>query len=220
MKRKTATSLLTGMAVAGGAVATYAYLIRPWHLGWGATSFECNETLPGDELVPRPDNQATHAITINAAPEDVWPWIVQVGQTRGGFYSYTWLENMVGCRMRNADRIVPEWQNLEVDDQVWLHPKAPPLYVVALEPLRAIVLGNSLLEPGSDGGADVSGTWGFFLKRIDDRTTRLLARNRWVRRSGLLDWLSTYVVLEPAHFVMERKMLLGIKGRVEGAAGS
>jgi len=92
----------------------------------------------------------------------VWPWLVQIGQTRAGFYSYEWLENLVGCDMHNADR-VPEWQDLKVGDEVWLHPEAPPLKVRIIEPGRAIVLEQS---------------WGFYLEEIDSQRTRLILRGR------------------------------------------
>ena len=98
-----------------------------------------------------------------ARAADVWPWLLQMGQGRGGFYSYTWLENLVGCQMRNAERIVPDWQDLRVGDGVSLHPKAPPLPVVAIEPGRSIVLGCS---------------WAFVLHPIDERTTRLIVRSQ------------------------------------------
>lgn len=90
---------LTFLATAIGgaaAVAVYALLVRPWHLRWGATDEELEMSLPGDGLVEQPKLNATHAITINAPVRNVWPWLVQVGQKRGGFYSYTWLENLVG----------------------------------------------------------------------------------------------------------------------------
>jgi hypothetical protein len=200
-----------GLAAAG--VGAYAIAVRPWHLQWGATEEEFNAPLPGDELVPQPKHEATHAITINTAVRDVWPWLLQMGQTRGGFYSYTSLENIVGCHMKNADRVVPEWQSLRVGDVVWLHPKAPPLPVAILEPYHAIVLGGAT-EQGSNG----AGTWGFYLKQLDERTTRLLIRIRWDRKPGLTNWLGNYAFLEPAHFVMERKMMLGIKQRAEAIA--
>jgi hypothetical protein len=172
--------------------------------------------LPGDEFLPNPEHEATHAITINARVSDVWPWLVQIGQTRGGFYSYAWLENIVGCDMHNADRVVPEWQTLRAGDVVWLHPKAPPLPVVIVEPYRTIVLGEVIEEELAEGNkATAGGTWAFYLKEIDDSTTRLLARIRWARKPGLLSWFANYVMLEPAHFIMERKMMLGIKERAE-----
>jgi hypothetical protein len=201
-------------AVSAGAMALvfYVWLIRPWHLRWGATRAEFDEQLPGDEIIPHPKHRATHAITIDAPLEDVWPWLVQVGQTRGGFYSYTWLENMVGCHMRNANRIVPEWQTLNVGDQVWLHPKAPPMPVSLVEPGHAIVLG------AAGEGEQMGGTWGLYVKRIDHDHTRLIVRARWERNPGLLAWVIVYLVLEPAHFAMERRMLTGIKRRAEKLA--
>ncbi len=208
-------SKIIGLALTGAAgVAGYTFLMRPWHLKWGATDEECREPLPGDEITPNPEQQATHAITINAPVADVWPWLVQIGQTRGGFYSYAWLENVVGCDMHNADRIVLEWQSLRVGDVVWLHPKAPPLPVLIVEPYRAIVLGAAETE-GGDETMFGSGTWGLYLKEVNENTTRLIFRNRGTRGAGLLGWFVNYVMFEPAHFVMERKMMLGIKERAE-----
>jgi hypothetical protein len=201
------SKILSGVAAATvGAVAAYAYAIRPWHLRWGATAEEARATLPGDELVPHPQATATHAITINAPVKAVWPWLVQIGQDKGGFYSYSWLENLAGCHLRNANRILPEFQNLKVGDHVRLHPKVPPLPVLTCEPYHAIVLGSN---------TENAGTWGFYLKEIDERRTRLIIRGRGDFRPGLLNWLFNYVVFEPAHFIMERKMLLGVKRRAE-----
>ena len=197
-----------GLALAGaGAVATYVWAIRPWHLRWGATDEEMDQPLPGDEFAPHPKLRATHAITINAPAADIWPWLLQMGQDRGGFYSYTWLENLAGCHMHNADEVVPEWQELKVGDSVWLHPKAPPTKVAAIEPGRAIVLKG----------------WGaFVLKSIDEKTTRLIIRSQGDYEPDLknpvLNFLLWRIVFEPAHFIMERKMLLGIKERAEKLA--
>ena len=197
-----------GLAVAGaGAVAAYVWGIRPWHLRWGATDEEVHEHLIGDELAPSPKLKATHAITINAPAADVWPWLVQMGQTRGGFYSYTWLENLVGCHMRNADEIDSDWQELKVGDKVWLHPKAPPVEVHDIERGRAIVLKG----------------WGaFVLQPIDEKTTRLIIRSQGDYNPDLKNPIFNFflwrVIFEPAHFIMERKMLLGIKARAEKLA--
>jgi hypothetical protein len=188
----------------------YALRIRPWHLRWGTTVAERLETLPGDNLTPEPTGSAEHAITIYAPVAQVWPWLVQIGRDKGGFYSYAWLENLVGCRLHNADRILPAFQHLEVGDVVWLHPLAPPLPVEILEPERCIVLGSNTDQPG---------TWGFYLKEVDERTTRLLIRSRGTLKPGLLSRLGYYLVFEPCHFLMERKMLLGIKHRAEAIAG-
>lgn len=186
----------------------YATRIRPWHLRWGATAPEFAATLPGDELVPRPLHRDAHAITIRAPIHAVWPWVVQMGQGRGGFYTYTYLENLFGCDIHNADRILPEFQTLRRGDRIRLHPKAPPMRVVAIEPPRALVLGCRT-DPCS---------WGFYLREQDERTTRLLVRSRWGRRLGALHPVIQYLLLEPLDFVMERKTLLGIRERAEATA--
>ena len=206
------------MAAGAGALAAYALVVRPRHLRWGATQEEFTETLPGDDFLPDPKHTATHAITIKAPVADVWPWIVQIGQNRAGFYSYDWLENLFGCDIKNASRIVDEWQTIREGDVVWLHPEAPPLPVIIIEPRRAIVLGGQVNEEALGTEAVRGGTWGFFLKEIDSQTTRLIIRIRWDRKRGLISWLGNYALLEPAHFVMERRMLIGIKRRAEAKA--
>jgi hypothetical protein len=202
---KTKSILTVSGAAAAGALG-YWFGVRPWHLKWGTTPEEARKPLPGDERVPDPDVLSTHAITIDAPADEVWPWLVQIGQGRGGFYSYTWLENLVGCRMRNADRILPELQHLALGDRIYLHPKAPPLTVEILAPGRALVLSN---------------TWGFFLEPLNQHQTRLLIRGRGrfdtqpSPKNPLLRFVYWRLVFEPAHFIMERKMLLGIKERAE-----
>jgi hypothetical protein len=206
MKRST---LLTGGALAAagaGVLAAYVLRVRPWHIRWGATDEEVRGRLPGDELVEHPNVEATHAITIDAPVEEVWPWLVQIGQDKGGFYSYAWLENMVGCRLQNADRILPEYQQLSAGDTVRLHPQAPPLPVLICEPPHALVLGNNMERPG---------TWGFYLGELDGGRTRLVVRGRGDWGAGLPGRLLARALFEPAHFIMERKMLLGIKSRAE-----
>ena len=209
MKRKVLTRTVGGLAAGAAALAVYVLAVRPWHLRWGASDGELEETLPGDELVPGAKVSATHAITVNAPVADVWPWLVQIGQNKGGFYSYAWLENLVGCRMRNADRIVPEFQHLKVGDEVWLHPEVPPLPVLICEPHKAIVHGSNMKDPG---------TWGFFLKEVHPNATRLVVRGRGSLSPGLLDWLYQHALFEPAHFIMERKMMLEIKRLAERRA--
>ena len=218
MNRDT-TAKLVSVASVGAAVAAYVFLIRPWHLRWGTTEDELQETLPGDDVVPDPKHEATHAITINAPVADVWPWLVQIGQNKGGFYSYSLLENLVGCDIHNANRIVPEWQSLRAGDVLWLHPKAKPLPVLLVEPGQAIVIGGVAEELGDDLSKNIrAGTWAFVLKELDSNTTRLLVRIRWNRKPGVFDWIYNFGVLEPSHFVMERRMMLGIKSRAEGLA--
>jgi len=193
------------IAAAAGAVTAYAAVLRPRHLRWGATDEEVRMPFPGeDPNAPPAKVSATHAVTIHAPAHEVWAWLVQIGQDRAGFYSYSWIENLMGCHLRNADRIVLEWQELKAGDGVRLHPKAPALPVTYLEPGRALVLG---------------GGWGFVLKEIDPHTTRLIARG-WGDaipdiRNPALHFLYWRVLFEPLQFLMERKMLLGIKARAE-----
>jgi hypothetical protein len=194
------------VALAGG--VAYAWFVRPWHLEWGASDAESREDLPGDELVQHARAQSTRAITIAAPAPDVWAWLVQIGQNKGGFYSYTWLENLVGCRMRNADCIMPNFQQLNLGDKVWLHPNAPPLPVEMIVPEEALVLGSNTRN---------AGTWAFYLREVAPQTTRLIVRSRGDWKSNPFIWFGHYVLFEPIHFIMERKMMFGIKRRAEAA---
>lgn len=207
MKTLSLLKLAGGLAAVG---VIYGLWLRPRHLRWGATGEEFSERLPGDERTPQPRGRATNAVTIRAPASKVWKWPVQIGSNRGGFYSYSWLENLVGCRLRNATRIVPEFQNLHATDSVWLHPKVSPLPIVHFEKDRALVLGSNTSAPG---------TWGFYLTPQGANATRLLVRNRGDWKSGLLRSLFQYAVCEPIHVLMERKMLLTIKRLAERAVG-
>jgi hypothetical protein len=119
MRRRYVTSVLA----IGLAAAAYIRLARPRQLRWGATDLESDRRLPGDALIANPDLIATRAITVSTSAEQVWPWIAQLGQGQGGFYSYDALENLVGCHIHSADRIVAEWQDVGVGGQVKLHPE-------------------------------------------------------------------------------------------------
>ncbi|MGZ3602035.1 MAG: SRPBCC family protein [Ktedonobacterales bacterium] len=183
----------TALAVA------YPTVIRPWMLRWGATAAERRESLPGDALVPDPATTSTLAITVDAPVIAVWPWLAQIGQDRAGFYSYEWLENLAGCRMRNADHIYPEWQHRHIGEVVKLH-WAYGYPVAAFEPGRALVLAGC--------------NWAFVVEPLDEGHTRVLVRGRKAR-----GWDAAYDVLliELPHFLMERKMLIGLKRRAERA---
>jgi hypothetical protein len=214
-----------GAALAGGVVLVgYATLIRPRILRWGATDQEVAEALPGDEVVAQPRYQTTHAVTIHAPAGQVWPWLVQLGQGRGGLYSYDWLENLFGLGFRSANRILPELQQLQVGDQVWLAPRdsGMPLWyqVLDIQPPQALVLGPH----GDREEALAQGlpwpTWTFVLRELGDGSTRLIVRMRSDFKPTLLGLLANKYALEPVHFAMERKMLLGIKERAEQAAAT
>jgi hypothetical protein len=186
--------------VGTGATALYVLLIRPWHLRWGAAPEDEECELPGDELLPRDGTQILHAVTISAPVEKVWPWLAQLGQDRGGFYSYEWLENLAGCQMKNADRIRTDWQRRELGETVYLHP-AGGLRVSVFEPGRAL---------GLEG-------WGTFaLKPLGGDRTRLIARGGMPRGVGAVAY---GLLMEIPHFLMERRMLLGIKERAEASRG-
>lgn len=214
---KKSLSTLTGWGAAGiGVLTLYAFILRPWYLRWGTTAEEVRRPLPGDELVPQPKQMSTRSITLQASVAEIWPWLVQLGQGRGGLYSYDWLENLIGCDIHNAERIMPEFQDLKVGDKVRLGPEGYPFYTVAaFEPGRALILRAG--DPHA-GEPPVDETWTFFLDPIDAGTTRLIVRNRRDYPPSLANFVIWRVMTEPAHFIMERKMLLGIKQRAEQAA--
>jgi hypothetical protein len=184
-----------------GATALYAVVIRPWHLRWGAEPDDEKRELPGDDLLLNDGTHSLRAVTIDAPVGEVWPWLAQLGQDRGGFYSYEWLENLAGCEMKNADRIHPGWQHREPGETVHLHP-AGGLRVSVFEPRRAL---------GLEG-------WGTFaLEPVGAGRTRLIARGGAPRGVGAVAY---GLLLEIPHFVMERRMLLGIKQRAEASRAS
>ncbi len=192
-RRPPAAALVATVGLVG-----YLAVARPWARRWGATPAEVAESLPGDETIQQPGLSMTRAITIDAPVGEVWPWLAQIGQDRAGFYSYTWLENLAGCDMPEAHEVHPEWQTRELGAGVPLHP-LNALPVARFEP------GRSYAFKG----------WYFVLEPIGKERTRLIARTRVPRG---LPSLAYALFIEAPHFVMERKMLLGIKARAEGHA--
>jgi hypothetical protein len=203
----------SGLTVVGAAVAAYIIVARPRHLRWGTRDDEFDEPFPGDDLIATPNLVATRAITVRALPGQVWPWIAQLGQGRGGFYSYDFLENLVGTDIHTADRIVREWQDVAVGDEVRLAPEVS-LKVAALDPGRSLVLRGGV--PMGKAPPPYDFTWAFVLREEPAGTTRLLVRERYgyTRRWAAL-------VVEPTEaisFVMSQKMLRGIRDRAESEA--
>jgi hypothetical protein len=192
------------------AVGGAAAVLRSRALRWGATREEIGAALPGDELVRHADLTATRAITVRTTPDDVWPWIAQLGQGRGGFYSYDVLENLVGCDIHSADRIVAEWQSIQVGAEVNLHPEAG-LVAALVEPGRALVLRGG--APIGRAPSPYDFTWAFVLRRRADGATRLVVRERY----GYVRWWAPSLVepVELISLIMSRRMLRGIKERAE-----
>jgi hypothetical protein len=202
------------VAIAGSIVLSP--VLRPWYNKWGASGEEVEMSLPGDELVPQPKLVNTRAITIQAPASAIWPWLVQMGQGRGGLYSYERLENLVGCDIHNADRILPEHQNLKVGDQVRLTPEDNPSFdVAAIESDSALILRGDI---PSSKGKPTTWIWIFYLNPIDDVTTRLILRSRLDYASSFANTLMWRVFTDPIAFNMERKMLQGINARAEARA--
>lgn len=193
--RRTATALTAAGVIA--AVIDHG-LVRPWLRRWGATPAECSRTLPGDSGSCKPLFTTTRAVTIDAPAEEVWRWLVQIGQDRGGFYSYDWLENLAGCNLHSAETTHDEWQHREPGDRLALSEGyATPLLEV--DPPHALVIEN----------------WGtYVIEPIDDASCRLLARSRAERNAMGFAYV---LVVELPHAIMERKMVLGIKKRAERA---
>ncbi|WP_265522861.1 SRPBCC family protein [Oerskovia flava] len=203
--------------IAGRAALVVGLLLAARRLGatWGARGDEPVAPLPGDVLVPAPEVVATRAVSIAAPPEAVWPWVVQLGQGRGGFYSYTALENLVGCDIHNAARIEPRWQTLDVGDEVRLHPEVA-LRVARVDPGAALVLQGAV--PVGEKPAPYDFTWAFVLRPTADGGTRLVVRERYgyARRWAAL-------VVQPVQLVslvMSVRMLRGIKDRAERGVGA
>lgn len=206
---KNALKILAGFFIMLTLAVLIIILLMPWMDRWGATDAEIKASFIGDQLVPDPRYIYTRAITIQAAPEQVYPWIVQLGAERGGMYSYTWFETYIlQCELVNADRIHPEWQDIKVGDQIKMCPgdSGPPPYEVALlEPDNALVLGHM------DNGQWVD-VWQFILVPQSDGTTRLVLRSRDTKSGWIWD------VIRPGEFIMSRGMLLGIRERAENPA--
>jgi hypothetical protein len=207
------------------ALAGYDVLVRPKMLDWGATDDERRQPFPGDDIVEPVMTHHTRAVTINASPEAVWPWLVQIGDSRAGFYSYDWVERFIFLGTvhyiegaHSATRIHPELQTVHVGDQINTGSIGP------------VKLGSpvTILEPNH---AFVMGTWAFILEPLAQQRTRLLVRERdagWLRvltprRFGLLRAAAAafdYIIGEPLHFAMDRKMMLGLKQRAEHSSQS
>jgi hypothetical protein len=178
---------------------------------WGLDEEAAGRDYPGDDLVGHPRWSWTHGIEIDAPAEDVWPWVAQIGADRAGFYSYQWLENLAGCDLRNAETLHREWEH-RAGDTLVLHPKAPPIPVTEVESGRYFLAH----APREAGESWVTVSWLFLVEPLSPGRSRFISRFR----SDCSDDRATRLaygplLVEPVGFVMDRRMLQGVKERAE-----
>ena len=194
------------------AAALYWFPVRRWMNHWGTTSADLDRTMAGDGLLPQFTYSGTTGIDIDATPQGVWPWLVQIGYQRGGLYSYDWLDRLFGFLDRpSATRILPEFQHLAAGDMIPMG-QGPAWPVAYVETNRALVLDMRKI------GGGIEWVWQFALYPIDAKRTRFVSRSR-VRARSIWARMATYAI-EPAGFIMTRRMLLGFKERAERLAAS
>jgi hypothetical protein len=189
----------------------YPLMVRPWHQRWGATQEESGRPMAGDDAVKRPTEVTTRAVTVAARPEHIWPWLMQLGNRRGGLYSYDWIDLLIGAlQSPSVDDVLPQFQDLRVGDVV-PYAVGTPMRVEVLERHRTLLLAYR------GAGVVVTQSWGVY--PLDEQRSRLVLR---VRAQGPVTWrrLPALLLLDPAEFVMVRKQLLGIKWRAERLAAS
>jgi hypothetical protein len=217
---QTRAPVRTPAVLLGTVALTEVALIR---LGrtYGSTGQERARRLPGDEIVPHPDVVTDHAVTIDAPADAVWPWLVQMGWHRGGWYTARWVDRLLfPANWPSTTRIIPELQDLHVGDFV---PDGAPetgcgFVVEHLEPRRALVLHSTTHVPSAwreRRHTELDWSWTFVLRPLDGgRRTRFHFRSRW----STAPWsftLGTRLVVVPADFLMSRDMLRGVKQRAE-----
>jgi hypothetical protein len=200
---------LAELMAAVGAIALSRSPLEQWIRRWGADDEEITAVLPGDELVAAELPRTTRALTIDAPVEMVWPWLAQIGEDRGGFYSYSWLEKTAGAHVHNAKTVHSEWQHIRVGDTVWLakrYGERARQVVAAVEPESYLVLMSPDDFKRVRRGEKVSGSWGFHIRQ-QNGWTRLIVRG--IGGAVGHSWFDI------PHFVMEQKMMRGIRDRAE-----
>lgn len=182
----------------------------PYWRRWGATDAGMKRALPGDEIVPKPKGGYTHATTTNAPRKQVWLWVAQIAQERGGFYSYDFLENLVGCNIHSVENIILEYQHDEKSPGLKMHPKMLPMPIISTELERTLAFGGRI-DP------DTPVSWLFLLEDSGENSTRVITRWEYDHKPGIGCRIGYGIIMEPIACVMQRKMLLGIKKRAEQA---
>jgi hypothetical protein len=206
MRKRTSVAAGAVLAAGLGSLA-YPLFFRRWCLTWGARPDEVSRKLPGDELLAVAGIVSTRAITVEAPPAAIWPWLVQMGSGRGGVYTYDWIENLLGLNMHSAREILPQFQDLKTGDELPLGPGRPAMRVAVCDPEHTLTFQF----------ADGNWVWIFALF-AEDGETRLISRNRIAVAGAPPARLFNMLVMEPGSLIMERKMLLGIKQRAEDLA--
>jgi hypothetical protein len=211
--------------LAAAAPAFYALWLRPRLLTWGATSDEVDAAYAGDDLIPAAESTSTLATTLPSPPEEVWPWLVQMGGDRGGWYSWDRLDH---GGEPSADHIVPEWQHLEVGQRLAQAPDGQSWFTVeVLEPHRALVLRSELALPsgrsfdirsGPLPRAYVDGIWGFHLRPAPGCGTRVVVRTRGRGHPHGLTRPFDFLVGEPLHVFMQTRQFHNLRNRLAVAA--
>jgi len=205
--------------VFGALFAVYFACVRPWARSWGATSAEASATLPGDSIVPDATSTETRAVTIAAPADRVFAWVAQTGQDRGGFYSYRILEDAVGCEMPSVEHLDPALQRWAVGDRLWMYPARKfdgngSAWLRVYEPGRALAFSSHQI--GTPPSAPEDGSWAMIVEPIDANSSRLLMRGRGRDQASFAARAFELLAFEPAHFVMEKKMMLSIRKLAEG----
>ena len=203
----------------GLAVAAYALLMRPRLLRWGATDEEVKQPYPGAGLIPSGTRGATMAVTIEAPPASVWPWLVQMGYDRAGYYSWDRLDNL---GRPSADRIHPEWQQISLGDRLTAMGRDAGWTVAALEPARFLGLrasydlsGREFDPAGPRPRFYTDSLWGFLLKELPGGRTRLIVSGSWAFRPRWLQPIASFLFLEPAHWIMQMRQFANLKRYAE-----
>ncbi len=213
------TTYRFGLAL-GLVAGAYSFAIRPRLLRWGATDEEIARSYPGHELIPDGTRSATFAITIDAPPERVWPWLVQMGTDRGGWYSWDRLDNW---GRKSVDRIYPEWQSVAQGDHFDSMPNGSQWWeVAALEPQRFLALRASVSlrgQPFDPHGPKprffTDSTWCFLLEPLPGGRTRVLESGYWEFRPRWLQPLVSAILIEPEHWVMQTRQFANLKRLAE-----
>jgi len=196
------TTLIIIIVISTVLTGLYFLVVRPWQLKWGATAIEIKRSMPGDEIVAKPTFNATRAVTINATAENIYPWIIQMGITRAGWYSYDLLDNLA---KRSADVILPEHQNIQIGDVVPLSPDGKQGMIV-----KDFKKNEWMLWWDNKGDS----TWAWGIYPIGESTFRLITRVR-VKYRFFSPAVLFNILIELFDVWMMRKCMLGIKKRAE-----